>query len=67
MTEKNSIDPEWIVQLAEAMDLLDRNLTKQEIRLIRDLFLEYHHEGLSARLALEKAIMVFNQFKKPNQ
>jgi hypothetical protein len=63
MKEKNSLDAEWIVQLADSIDLLDCNLIKDEIGLIRDLFLDYHHEGLSTILAIKKAIRVFHQFK----
>ena len=54
---------EWIEALADEMGLLDKDFTKEDMSLIRDLFIEYHYEGMLPRMALEKAVNIVSMFK----
>jgi len=55
-------DPEWIIDLAHAFNMLEKDLSLGDKKVIRDLFLDYKRDGLNSECALKKAIGVFNHF-----
>ena len=56
-------DPEWIKVLADSIHLIDWKINKYEKKIIRDLYLDYLHNGLNSEQALRKAIDVLKHFK----
>ena len=57
-------DPEWIKVIARA--LLDRsisNLSENQIKILRNLYLEYLRDGMSPKEAMDKAFQIVTCFK----
>lgn len=57
-------DPEWIKELASQISILSKKkITEEDKRLILELFFEYQKDGLSPKVAIEKAKNIILSFK----
>ena len=57
-------DPEWIKEISNYTKTGKLNLTDEDKKLIRELFLEYQRDGLAPKNAIEKAKNIVLCFKK---